>query len=84
MTYVLPDRREGLFQVGDRVRWRGKSGAALRRGTVVEVVKRGMYPSTRHKDLVLHGYYRETESYVIQSGERQFWPRVGNLRRVEP
>jgi hypothetical protein len=43
-----------------------------------------MYPGREHTTLVLHGYYRETETYVVQCGERAYWPRVGNLERIEP
>lgn len=75
------DERSGLFKLGDRVQWRGNAGRMVHHGTVIEVVKRGMYPSTRHKTLVLHGYYRETESYVVKSGDREYWPRVGNLKK---
>jgi len=76
------DPKPGRFKVGERVQWRTRSDGPLHLGTVVEVVPRGLYPDRRHTTLVLHGYYRETETYVVQCGERAYWPRVGNLQRV--
>lgn len=79
MTYQFPDRREGLFRLGDRVTWRVSGRIKL--GVIVEVVKWGMYPD-RKWPLTLHGYYREHFSYVVQTDDgRYFWPRVGNLRK---
>jgi hypothetical protein len=78
------DEKRGRFKVGERVQWRTRSGGPLHLGTVIEVVPRGLYPGREHTTLVLHGYYRETETYVVQCGERAYWPRVGNLERIEP
>lgn len=77
------DEGIGRFKLGERVKWKGNAGKRVHQGTIIEVVKRGMYPGRQHKTLTLHGYYRETESYVVESCGRQYWPRVGNLRRVE-
>jgi hypothetical protein len=76
--------KDGRFKVGQRVQWRSRSDGAMHQGAIVEVVPRGMYPGREHTTLVLHGYYRETETYVVQCGERAYWPRVGNLERIEP
>ena len=78
MTYQFPDRREGLFQLGDRVEW--TAGGTAHRGEIVEVVKWGRYPETR---VPIHGFYREHWSYVVRDDKaRYFWPRVGTLRKV--
>jgi hypothetical protein len=76
------DPKLGRFNVGDHVRWRARVDRPVREGIVVEVVARGRYPGRQHTTLVPHGYYRETESYVVESEGRAFWPRVGNLERV--
>jgi len=76
------DAKEGRFKVGQRVQWRTRAGGPLHLGTVIEVVPRGLYPGREHTTLAIHGYYRETETYVVQCGERVYWPRVGNLQRV--
>lgn len=79
----LTKRNEGIgrFQLGDQIHWRARAGLPEKRGVIIEVVKRGKYPSRDHKNLKLYGYYRETESYVVEADGRQFWPRVGNLKR---
>lgn len=79
MMCQFPDRREGLFQVGDRVRWttQGKT----KRGVIVEAVKWGQYPD-RKWPIAIHGFYREHWSYVVQTDDdRAYWPRVGTLRK---
>lgn len=79
MTYALPDRREGLFALGDRVQW--ATHGKRKHGVVVEVVKWGMYPD-RKWPIKLRGYYREHWSYVVETHDgRHFWPRVGTLRK---
>lgn len=80
MKYQFPDRREGLFQLGERVTW--TSAGVEKRGEIVEVVKWGRYPETR---VPIHGFYREHFSYVVKAQDgRFFWPWVGTLRRIEP
>lgn len=73
----LHERGRGAFHISDAVRW-GK-----REGRVVEVVPYGMYPDY-HARLKVRGYYREHESYVVEDVKgRRYWPRVGNLIKVE-
>lgn len=76
------DAKPGRFKLGERVQWRTRADGPLHQGTVVEVVPRGLYPGREHTTLKLHGYYHETESYVVQCGGAAYWPRVGNLQRV--
>lgn len=67
-------RGKGRFQLHDRVEWLGHTGV------IVEVVKYGMYPG-KHPKLLVRGYYREYESYVVEDERgKRWWPRVGNLR----
>lgn len=79
MTCTFPDRREGLFRLGERVRWR--AGGRSKSGVIVEVVKWGQYPD-RKWPIKLRGYYREHWSYVVMTDAgRYYWPRVGTLRK---
>lgn len=91
-----PDRnkerleKRGRFSLGDRVWWVVKNGVR-HEGAVILIVDPRNYPDIQFKQSKIQkkynvrtrGYYRYEESYVVEDAEgRQWWPRVGWLRRV--
>jgi hypothetical protein len=85
-------QRQGRFQVGDVVEWKGKSQHRLKTGTVILVVDAHCYPDAEMLkklpkklcNVNTRGYYRYEESYVVECEDgQQYWPRVGWLKLVE-
>lgn len=78
---LLADRGAGTYTLGELVWVRGRE--KWHTGKIVEVVPRAMYPRSNWKGLRVRGYYRETETYIVDVlGLGYRWPRVGNLSPI--
>lgn len=82
------------IKLGTKVEWTGRSGGGIARhtGTVVQVVKPGLWPDLKYERIHRGtgcGGWRIHESYVVEEiiGKRKpkhYWPRVSALKVVQP
>jgi len=73
------------FVVGDEVEWTSQAAGITRtkRGTVIEVVPAGQFPSRKPGRNDLACLSRDHDSYVVSvKGRGTYWPRASQLRKV--
>lgn len=76
--------REGVarnYKLGTWVTWQHTFKHRKHLGVVVEVIPAGQYPNW-WDGLVVKGYYREIESYVVRAEDgKHYWPITAKLEK---
>ena len=73
--------KETEFKVRDKVTWTSQAQGYTKKktGIVVEIVFKNTYPET----VLEYGTSRDHTSYVVQVGNKYYWPRVNYLKKVK-
>lgn len=74
-------RNVKLFRIGDVVTWTSQSSSytKAKTGVVIEVVHHRSRPSDANRPKGA-GWGRNGESYVVQVGNKKYWPLVKHLQ----
>lgn len=74
-----------FLKVGDRVRWTSQSQGESREkeGMIVQAVLQGELPDEKFIKWSCYQNVKKMDSYVVQVGEKFYWPRVSALVLVD-
>jgi hypothetical protein len=69
------------FLIGDQVTWKSQAGGFWKEktGTIVEIVPPKQIPKLKGVGLMGRGL----ESYVVQVGNKKYWPVVSTLKLAD-